>query len=316
MHPAYSVIFFTTASGAGYGLLALLGLGAVLGVELPQPVWFPVVALGLALGLITVGLLSSTFHLGHPERAWRAFSQWRSSWLSREGVAAVATYLPAGLFGLVWLGDLHGTMTWQVLGGLSAIGAAATVWCTGMIYGCLTTIRQWNHPLVAPVYMVLAVATGAGLFCPLMAAFGHVQPWQILLAVGATAAAISIKLIYWWSIDHEPRVLTIEAATGLGRRGVVRQLEAPHTQENFVQREMGFAIGRKHAKRLRVLCLAGGFGFAAILQAAALLAHGTLQTGLLAAGIAPLALGVIVERWLFFAQAQHVVTLFYGKHFA
>ena len=27
MHPAYSVIIFTTFSGAGYGLAALLGLG-------------------------------------------------------------------------------------------------------------------------------------------------------------------------------------------------------------------------------------------------------------------------------------------------
>ncbi len=316
MHPAYSVILFTTASGAGYGLLALLGLGAALDVEFPQTYWFPLVALGLALGLITVGLLSSTFHLGHPERAWRAFSQWRSSWLSREGVAAVATYIPAGLFGLMWLGDWDGTMTWQSLGVLSAIGAAVTVWCTGMIYGSLTTIRQWNHPLVTPVYMVLAVSTGASLFCPLMAAFGAVQPWHIVMAAGAMGGAILMKCVYWWSIDREPRVLTIEAATGLGRRGVVRQLEAPHTQENFVQREMGYSIGRKHAKKLRAVCLVGGFGLATSLQALALLAQGPLQTGLLAASIAPAAVGVIVERWLFFAQAQHVVTLFYGKHFA
>jgi ferredoxin len=95
MHPAYSVIFFTTASGAGYGLWFWLGL-RIAAEGLPDPAWPGVATLVLGGVLVSLGLLSSTFHLGHPERAWRAFSQWRSSWLSREGVAAVATYLPAG----------------------------------------------------------------------------------------------------------------------------------------------------------------------------------------------------------------------------
>src|SRR5262249_61916837 len=105
MHPSLSVIFFTTASGAGYGLLAILGVLVGLGL-LPDDRSFVIAALGLALAFVSAGLVSSTFHLGHPERAWRAFSQWRSSWLSREGVAASVTYVPAGLFGLalVWVG--------------------------------------------------------------------------------------------------------------------------------------------------------------------------------------------------------------------
>src|ERR1700746_2338146 len=102
MHPAFSVILFTTTSGAGYGLLVLLGVFAGTGL-LPENPWFGFASLALALGMATAGLLASTFHLGPPERAWRAFSQWRSSWLSREGVAAVATFLPAGLFGIAWV---------------------------------------------------------------------------------------------------------------------------------------------------------------------------------------------------------------------
>ena len=102
MHPAYSVIFFTTATGAGYGLLALLGVSAGFGL-IDAGFWFRFVSLGLALALISAGLLSSAAHLGRPERAWRAFSQWRSSWLSREGVASVATFIPAGLFGIGWV---------------------------------------------------------------------------------------------------------------------------------------------------------------------------------------------------------------------
>src|SRR3546814_13430477 len=94
MHPAYSVVFFTTASGAGYGLLALMGLFGSLGLLPPDP-WLGAVGLGTALAAITAGLLSSTAHLGHPERMWRAFSQWRSSWLPLGGVAAVIAYAPA-----------------------------------------------------------------------------------------------------------------------------------------------------------------------------------------------------------------------------
>ena len=94
MNPAPSIVFFTTASGAGYGLLFWLGLLRPLGLVPGVPA-FALLCLALALLLITAGLASSLLHLGNPQRAWRAFSQWRSSWLSREGVAAVATYVPA-----------------------------------------------------------------------------------------------------------------------------------------------------------------------------------------------------------------------------
>ena len=94
MNPAYSVIFFTTASGAGYGLLIWLGVASVF-FDMPAHRWFGLAAFAVALALITVGLLASTFHLGHPERAWRGLTQWRSSWLSREGVVAVLTFIPA-----------------------------------------------------------------------------------------------------------------------------------------------------------------------------------------------------------------------------
>ena len=70
MHPAYSVLVFTTFSGAGYGLLVSMALFGMTG-GVPPDRWLGVSGFVLALGMITVGLLSSTFHLGHPERAWR-----------------------------------------------------------------------------------------------------------------------------------------------------------------------------------------------------------------------------------------------------
>ena len=102
MHPAFSVIFFTVFSGAGYGLLALMGLSAASGV-LPQDRWLGGAGLIVGVAAVSAGLLSSTVHLGHPERAWRALTQWRSSWLSREGVLAIAGYVPVALLAYYWI---------------------------------------------------------------------------------------------------------------------------------------------------------------------------------------------------------------------
>src|SRR5690554_2596577 len=154
MHPAYSVILFTTTSGAGYGLLALLGLTAATEAALPRI--GGLIALLLALGLITFGLLASTFHLGRPERAWWAFSQWRTSWLSREGVASVLTYIPAGLFGIGWvfLGTFAGWVSIAAI--LAAIGSVATVCTTAMIYASLKPVAEWHSRFTLPAYLVFS----------------------------------------------------------------------------------------------------------------------------------------------------------------
>lgn len=305
MHPAYSVILFTTASGAGYGLLALLGLvGFNHGPA--STLAFALTAMIVALGLITVGLLSSTFHLGHPERAWRAFSQWRSSWLSREGVAAVATYIPALLFGLVWSGLVDAPQWIGTLGLVTALMSGITVYCTAQIYASLKTIRAWHQPLVAPVYLVFGLATGAALLTAIATLFGRFQPFQVILAVAALALTGLLKFLYWRAIDAAPRVHSMESATGLGRIGKVSQWELPHTSTNFVQKEMGFAVARKHAEKLRMIVLVL-LALAIVLMLVSLAAP---FVSILAA-IAALA-AAVTERWLFFAEAQHVSSLFYG----
>jgi DMSO reductase anchor subunit len=305
MHPAYSVILFTTASGAGYGLLALLGL---VGFNHGQAssLGFGLTAMFIALGLITVGLMSSTFHLGHPERAWRAFSQWRSSWLSREGVAAVATYVPALLFGLAWSGLADAPSFIGTLGMLTAIMAMLTVFSTAKIYSTLTTIRAWNTRLTVPVYLAFSLATGAALLAAITSVFGNFPAFLVILSVVLLVITIGLKLAYWHAIDTAPRGRTIENATGLGSIGRVSQWEVPHTSENYVQKEMGYAVARKHAARLRRLVI--------LLLVLAILMLGLAMLFPLAAVPAAAAalLAAVVERWLFFAEAQHVVMLFYG----
>ena len=252
MHPAYSVIIFTALSGAGYGLLfwlAAAGLGGAIVIDK----LFGWVALGTALSMISLGLLSSTLHLGHPERAWRAFSQWRTSWLSREGVAAVATYIPALTFAIGWVifEDISGI--YAVAAGLTMLGALVTVWCTGMIYASLTTIKAWHHPLVAPIYCVLALLTGAVALNLLITFWFNVEENVIWLGLALIVTAWLMKAIYWERIDAERHSLPAADATGLARFGDVRVLEEPHTQANFVMREMGYRIARKHAETLRLV---------------------------------------------------------------
>ncbi|MBI2719633.1 MAG: dimethyl sulfoxide reductase anchor subunit [Rhizobiales bacterium] len=305
MHPAYSVILFTTASGAGYGLLALLGLvGFNHGPA--STMAFALTAIAVALALATMGLLSSTFHLGHPERAWRAFSQWRSSWLSREGVAAVATYVPALAFAAVWSGLADAPGLIGPLGLLTFAMCAVTVFCTAKIYSTLTTIRAWNQPLTVPVYLGFALATGSALLAAIASLFGRLQYFQVVVTVVALALVALLKFFYWQAIDAAGKAHTIEAATGLGRIGKVSQWEVPHTATNYIQTEMGYAMARKHAAKLRRLVLI-------LLALAVLAAWLALPVPLLSIVAALLALAAAaVERWLFFAEAQHVVTLFYG----
>lgn len=311
MHPAYSVILFTTASGAGYGLLIWLAAGALLGIVPPDGL-FGFVGIGLALVLITTGLLSSMLHLGRPERAWRAFSQWQSSWLSREGVAAVVTYVPAGLMGIGWVffQDVSGFFALCAL--LTIVAALVTVWCTGMIYGSLTTIKAWSHPLVAPIYCVLAIATGGVLFNVLVAfAFG-VESTTVWLGLVILLAAWLMKVVYWSQIDTEPRTATLGNATGLARFGTVRVLEPPHTQANFVMREMGFEVARKHAEKLRLIATGCLFIAPALCLLALLVANPAIAMLIGLVAIAVMVVGVITERWLFFAEATHIVMLYYG----
>lgn len=309
MHPAYSVIFFTTASGAGYGLLAWLGLGAAFGV-IGADFWLGFVGLGLAFVLTTAGLLSSTFHLGRPERAWRAFSQWRSSWLSREGVMAVATYVPAGLFAIGWVFFANTDGAFALLGLLAAICALGTVATTAMIYASLRPIAQWHSRYTLPAYMLFAVMTGATLVCALLATFSTVPAAALVGAAVLTAGGWALKRVVWDHNDQIVSPVTANSATGL-EGGTVRTLEWPHTQANYLIKEMGHRIARKHAERLRGL--AQGLAFAApiVLLLIALPASGVVAA-LLAwlAAIAQLA-GMLVERWLFFAEAKHTVTLYY-----
>ena len=311
MHPAFSVIFFTTATGAGYGLLVMLGTLTAVG-HLAASQAFRIISLGTALVLITAGLLSSTMHLGHPERAWRALSQWRSSWLSREGIASVVTYIPAGVFGILWIFGGEVGVGAAIAGLIMAACAIATLVTTGMIYASLKPIAQWHSTYTMPAYIIYGLMSGAVLLQGLLHASGSPTRVATWIAIALTVIGLIWKAATWRHNDAIGDVVSAASATGLGK-GSVRSIEWPHSEENFVMKEMGYRIARKHAIKLRLFVQL--FAFAcplALLALSLMLAPATAAMAALAAVVAQ-GLGLLVERWLFFAEARHTVMLYYGS---
>ncbi|WP_386683528.1 dimethyl sulfoxide reductase anchor subunit family protein [Loktanella sp. R86503] len=288
MHPAPSVIVFTTFSGLGFGLLFWLGLGQ------PAPTgWIAFAFFALAYAMAVGGLLASTFHLGHPERAYLAVTQWRTSWLSREAIAALATLLTGGVFALLRIQDIAAAP----LGWLVSLGCLATVFTTAMIYTQLRTVPRWRHWTTPALFGALSLAGGAILANRSSAAL-------VLLALAAV-----LQLAAWVIGDTRLNQsgTTIGTATGLGGTGRVRAFLPPHSGTNYLLREFVYIVGRRHALQLRAIGLILAFGIPIPLIAAGL-GHITALVAVLA-HIA----GVLCLRWLFFAQAEHVVGLYYGK---
>ena len=289
MHPAPSVIIFTTFSGLGFGLLFWLGLDTT-----PPTGWVAFVFWLIAYVMAVGGLLASTFHLGRPERAIKAFTQWRSSWLSREGIAAVATLVLMGLygFGLVFFGT-----AWQPLGYLGAIGALATVYTTSMIYAQMKTVPRWHSGLTPAMFLSVSLAGGALL-----------KGYSTLALLLIIVAGI-VLIMSWIEGDKafENSGTTMATATGLGDIGAVRAFEPPHTGTNYLMREFIHVVGRKHSHKLRMI----SFGLAIVLPVILLLLPFSHWIALIAV-ISHIA-GVLASRWLFFAEAEHVVGLYYGK---
>lgn len=289
MHPAPSVIIFTTLSGLGFGMLVFLGL------DTSAPTgWVGFVFFAIAYALAVGGLLSSTLHLGHPERALKAFTQWRSSWLSREGVFAVATLLIMALFAflLVFFG-----MQMNMLGWIGAFLAILTIFATSMIYTQLKTVPRWNHWSPPILFMAYAITGGALL------------TGRVTLAMYLLPLLAILQIVAWFDQDrHEANSdSTIGTATGLGGLGDVRSFEKPHTGSNYLTKEMVFQVGRKHAATLKVISLALSCAIPLLL----LLVSFNHFIAILA--ILSHVAGVFVQRWLFFAEAKHVVGLYYGR---
>lgn len=289
MHPAPSVILFSSMSGAGFGLLFFLGLG------LPTTVgWVAFVFYLIAYVLAVGGLLSSVFHLGNPVKAVKSYSQWRTSWLSREAWAAVSALLVMAVYAAL---QVFFAITIHPLGWLGAALSLATVFTTSMIYTQLRAVPRWNQPATPVFFLTSSLAGGALLSGNILAAI------VLLLALAAVVA------FHWWKGDRRFAEVGTTIGTATQLKGHVRLWEKPHTGENYLTREMVYQVARKHAVKLRVLALL----MISVLPVLLLLAF-PAHHALAAVAVLLHLGGVLTQRWLFFAEAEHVVGLYYGAH--
>lgn len=289
MHPAPSVILFTVLSGLGFGFLFMLDLGVIRPTGLGT---LPVFAMGY--GFAVAGLVASTFHLGKPQRALLAFSQWRTSWLSREGWASVAALLTNAPVALGAMGGKAPGLT----GLIAAALCATTVLCTAMIYAQLKTVPRWNHWTV-PLGFLTFAATG-GLILT-----GLGWPAGLMCLILGAVMLLNFTMTKDRFATHGS---SLGSATGLDSIGSPRIFAPAHTASNYVMREMIHGVGRKHAKKLRLVAV----GCTALLPAALLV---LLPPDLLSAlpALALHLIGALTQRWLFFAEAEHVVNHYYGR---
>ena len=289
MHPSPSVIIFTALSGLGFGLLVFLGLKIpdVTGI-LAFILFF--IGFGLAVG----GLISSTFHLGRPERSLKAFKQWRSSWLSREAIAAVFTLSVMAVYAV---GRIFFDYDIRILGVVGAIMSIVTVFTTSMIYAQLKSIPRWNTKLTPAYFLSLSLAGGALLA-------GQIKFCLLLLLISGI-----IQLLVWIKGDRALALsgTTIESGTGLGTIGRVRAFEPPHTGTNYLLKEFVHIVGRKHSAKLRIIALILMIGTPILLHSL------SFSYFLAALSVISHIAGLFISRWLFFAEAEHVVGLYYGK---
>lgn len=287
MNPAPSVIIFTVLSGLGFGFMAFLAAGA-----LPATGWgaFFIWALGYALAV--GGLVASTAHLGNPQRALLAFTQWRSSWLSREAWASVATLLALAPLAL---SDLLGWGIPRGFGWTAAALCGVTILCTAMIYAQMKAVPRWHHWTTPALFGAFAVTGGAILS----------GEKEIATGLCVVLVVVLVSSFYLGDQQFTKAGSTLGTATGLGQIGTTSVFELPHTGGNYLMREMLYVVGRKHAAKLRglaLICLACPVPVFWLFPP---------HSGIAVATLLHLT-GAFIARWLFFAQAEHVVGLYYG----
>ncbi len=313
MHPAFSVIFLTTLIGAGQGLflaLYLAELGARFGWIGPVAGGFYAGGSALVVVLMVLGLVASIFHLGRPERGWRAASRWRTSWLSREIIVLPLFTAGAFFYGVAhWLlpaAAAAQTTLW--LGAVTAVLSLALYVCTGMIYACLKFLQEWATPLTVVNYTLLGLASG----CTLATAYAAFAAPPLATFYGTSALALTAAALVTRgaSLARNARLKpksTLQTAIGIKHPRIV-QTSMGMMGGAFNTREFFHGRTRSVLRAVKWLFLLLAFPLPAALLAAGLAQGSAL---LPAIAFALQYLGLLAERWFFFAQANHPQNLYY-----
>ena len=316
MHPAFSLIFFTAMAGMAQGMVMSLLVLHLAGDPLPNH-FMNYLAFPIILLLLAGGLLASFFHLGHPERAWRAILMWRTSWLSRE-VLVMPSFIALSVLAYIYSWQLGSIPNWLWL--LLGIFAVLLWVCTAMIYQCIRFIQEWAHPVTMVNFIALGFVSGWFLLMTLFAIWSAWLPDQAIVTpqnlAGVTGftgfllmLSLTLKLWIWKRNRSLKPKSSLRSATGI-QQGPVRQISMGMMGGSFNTREFFHRQSNFFVANVRKIAF-----FGAYLIPVTLLVIAASQVSLNFIIVAFLVhlLGLMAERWLFFAESSHPQNLYYQR---
>jgi DMSO reductase anchor subunit len=302
MHAPLSMVFFTTLAGTAQGLMLALAALELASARVPTLLYLTGAALVLLLS--GVGLVAATFHLGRPLRAWRAVAMWRTSWMSREVIVLPAFMAVVFAWGLAQWADAP-TLALALA---AAVLAIVLFVCTGMIYAAVKAIREWAHPVTPANFALLGLASGLTLAAALAAAYAAPATAALAhAALGATLAGAATRgWLLWRNLRLAPKT-TLQSAIGV-RHPRIAQISQGAMGGSFNTREFFHGQSEVFVRRMRWGAALLGFALPALVLAGG--ARGVLTLGAMA--LVQL-LGLMAERWSFFAEANHPQNLYYQR---
>lgn len=322
MHPAFSVIFLTTLIGAGQGLfLALFSSQLYSEFDLLPGVGesnFYGIGAAIALALLVGGLISSIFHLGHPERAWRSAARWKTSWLSREVIALPTTMAAVFAYGIIHLMGMdhvvfqHGDIDLNLslfVGIFGVIATFALFLCTAMIYACIKFLQEWSNPLTVINYFLFGTASGFTLATALASYMG-LKEQTLFLGGWAIALTVVVFVTRSASLYRNSRIKhksSIQSAIGI-RHNKIQQKSQGAMGGSFNTREYFHGKTAMFLKSVKFIFMVLVFPIPLILLSSAI---ASANTEVLIAAFVIQYAGLIAERWFFFAQANHPQNIYY-----
>ena len=289
MHPSPSIILFTVLSGFGFGLISIIGLLQFLSViSMFDLIIYSIIGVIFA----TVGLVSSFFHLANKKNAIKSLSQWQTSWLSREAIASIFCLLV--VFGnIIWAVSQNNYIS--EVGVVLSFLSLFTIFTTSMIYAQLKTVPSWNNALTPAIFVCAALTGGAILLTDYAS--------LVLLLVFGT-----LQISFWYIADRgfQDKETSVGTALGYNKNEEIRPFDVAHTNRNYLLNEMVYKVARKHSVKIRYISF-----FMAFVFPMSLILIFPNNFSVSVSTITIHLIGIYFSRWLFFAEAKHVIMLYY-----
>jgi len=309
MRPQFSIIFFTTLAGMAQGLLFFV---ALLNIERPvlSAPFLSMLALPVSFILLSLGLVASFFHLGHPERAWRAAMMWRTSWLSREVIALPLVMLLTAMTFFFVASGIVPAWLWAAL-----LISTLVLWiCTAKIYQCIRFIQEWSHPSTLTNFILLGLISGGLLLEFLLMLWNDPSvPLGMGLITGANFIllffALNLKLWIWRRNQKLKPQSTLATATGI-KGDNIRQTSMGFMGGSFNTREFFHHQTNRVIGNIRKIILLMTYIGPMILLA---ISMNSASISLIAIALLIHYIGQLAERWMFFAEANHPQNLYYQR---